>query len=157
MNLTNRERRREEALTEERTKAPSFWRRASFNLYGATQRENEGNAKGGRAKTARSWPISYRGIARLVLGLDFLLIVGVGLLSDALYHHVFLDTPAFLRREAAVALFVALIFVGVFRYQKLYNPSQLLLWNVQFDHVLWIWCALEIISRPALSNGRSSN
>lgn len=92
-------------------------------------------------KPARQWPIAYREIADFAALLDFALIVALGLFAAALYQEVFLDAPIPFERSLAVALFAALVFVGIARLQKLYVPNQLLLWNVQVNNVIWIWCA----------------
>ena len=70
-----------------------------------------------------------------------MLIVALGLLAAALYQEIFLEAPIPFERSLAVALFAALVFVGIARLQKLYVPNQLLLWNVQVSNVIWIWCA----------------
>jgi putative colanic acid biosynthesis UDP-glucose lipid carrier transferase len=94
---------------------------------------------------SRPWPIAYRDIAGFVAALDFVLIIAVGMFADALYHEVVFGDAGQTRRGAAVALFVAIIFVGFVRRQRLYEPSQLLLWNVQLNNVVWIWCATFFI------------
>jgi putative colanic acid biosynthesis UDP-glucose lipid carrier transferase len=118
------------------------WSRSSKEIQGNVGRSE---AKARPATTlkgsSRPWPIAYRNIAGLVAALDFLLIVAVGMFADALYHEVVFGDVNQTRRGAAVALFVAIIFVGFVRRQRLYDPSQLLLWNVQLNNVVWIWCA----------------
>jgi putative colanic acid biosysnthesis UDP-glucose lipid carrier transferase len=90
----------------------------------------------------RLWhlPFAYRSIAGLVTGLDLLLIVVAGLVSATFYHELVFGSPGVLERSIAVALFVALIFVAITRLNNLYSPTQLLLWNVQLNNVIWIWC-----------------
>jgi Undecaprenyl-phosphate glucose phosphotransferase len=94
-----------------------------------------------RPGSLRPSPLSYRSIASLALGLDVLFIAATGLLSSTLYHYVVFGDAGPVQRSAAVALFVVLVFVGFANHNKLYNPNQLLLWNLQVSNVVWIWCA----------------
>src|SRR5579871_343650 len=91
-------------------------------------------------KSIRLLPFTYQSIAGLVITLDLLLITLVGLVTATLYHEIVFDSLGAIERNVAVALFVAVIFVAIFRLNKLYSPTQLLLWNVQLNNVLWIWC-----------------
>jgi len=117
-------------------------RRADFNFHDDGLRDAaRTRAEPPQATSARSWPISYRGIAGWVAAFDVLLIVGMGLLSEALYHQLVLGGPSHLRQAAAIGAFVAVIFVAITQHHKLYRPSQLILWNVQLNNVVWIWCA----------------
>jgi len=131
-----------DAEADEKIQAHSPSRRTGFNSHRDVMREAAGVHTGSnQVKRSRPWPISYRGIAGLVAGFDFLLIVGAGLLSEQLYHEFILGGPSHLRQATAIATFVALIFVALVQHSKLYRPSQLILWNVQFSNVIWIWCA----------------
>src|SRR5260221_7246544 len=94
-----------------------------------------------RPSSVRQSPISYRSIAGIVTGVDILLILATGLLSSTLYHYVVFGDVGPVLRSAAVSLFVVLVFVGVARRHDLYNPNQLLLWNLQVSNFIWIWCA----------------
>jgi putative colanic acid biosynthesis UDP-glucose lipid carrier transferase len=101
------------------------------------------DAKAGAAGLPGSlWrlPLSYHSIPGLVIGFDFLLIVVAGLIAATAYHEVVFDSPGVIGRSIAVALFVALIFVAITRLNDLYTPTHLLLWNVQLNNVVWIWC-----------------
>jgi Undecaprenyl-phosphate glucose phosphotransferase len=94
-----------------------------------------------KPQNVRQSPISYRSIAGIVTGLDALLIFATGLLSSTIYHLIVFGDAGPVARSAAVSLFVVLIFVGIARRNDLYNPNQLLLWNLQVSNVIWIWCA----------------
>lgn len=85
-------------------------------------------------------PFSYRSIPGLVIGFDLLLIVVTGLISAITYHEIAFGSSGVIERSVAVSLFVALIFVAITRLNNLYAPMQLLLWNVQLNNVIWIWC-----------------
>jgi len=129
-------------LAEEKVKPPSLLHRTGIGVHSEDPREDaEGLVGPGPAKSLHSWPISYRGIAGLVAGLDFLLIVGMGLLCETLYHQFVLGGESHPRQAIAVGAFVAVMFVAIVQQHKLYRPSQLMLWNVQFNNVVWVWCA----------------
>lgn len=120
----------------------AFYQNAAQKTYNEVpSKDDQGGPALNGPKNTWLWPIPYRGIAGLVASLDFLLITGIGLLSSELYHRFILNSSGVLHRDIAISLFVALIFVGIFRLQKLYSAAHLLLWNVQINHVTWIWCA----------------
>src|SRR5438477_981742 len=93
-----------------------------------------------RPKRLWQLPFSYRSIPGLVTSLDLVLIVIAGIAAATFYHEIAFGAPGVLERSIAVALFVALIFVAITRLNSLYRPTQLLLWNVQLNNVIWIWC-----------------
>jgi hypothetical protein len=98
------------------------------------------DARDARTSKGFPWTFTYEGISTSAACLDFIAIIVAGLTASSLYHLWVLGAEGFLRREFAVSLFVALLFVGLFQYQRLYSPPQLLVWNAQLNHVLWIWC-----------------
>jgi len=88
---------------------------------------------------SRRWAISYRGISQLVAFIDILLIVLSATLSGLAYYYVAFGTEGELARDFAVSVFVAIFFVFVTRLRKLYDPTELLIWNDQLQNVLLIW------------------
>jgi putative colanic acid biosynthesis UDP-glucose lipid carrier transferase len=109
----------------------------------ALPKSGNGDAKAGVAGQPGSlWrlPLSYRSIPGLVIGFDLLLIVVAGLISATAYHELVFGSPGVIERNIAVSIFVALIFVAITRLNDLYTPTQLLLWNVQLNNIIWIWC-----------------
>ncbi len=132
----------EDTLKGTKVKQRPFWRRVGFYFRSEVPRKgSRSRVEIAQLRKSRQLPITYRGIPGLAAGLDAVLIIGVGLLSGVLYHQLVFGGPGPLRRDLAVAVFVAIIFVGVARHHRLYRPSQLLLWNVQLNNIIWIWCA----------------
>lgn len=123
----------------QRTYQGTFAVSAESNLHQAAV--ESGGAPASPRPAARQWPIAYRELGDFAALIDFVLIVATGFAASELYHEVVLDTSNPVERSLAVALFAAIVFVGVTRLQKLYNPTQLLQWNAQVNNVIWVWCA----------------
>ena len=111
------------------------------NAESNVQERNADNAAPATPRPVRHWPIAYREIADFAALIDFGLIAALGLVAAEIYHEVFLGEGVPFERSLAVALFAAVVFVGITRLQRLYHPTQLLLWNVQVNNVVWVWCA----------------
>jgi Undecaprenyl-phosphate glucose phosphotransferase len=90
-------------------------------------------------------PIAYRAIASTALGVDLALILASATCAEAIYHRV----PEVFEREyprtIAAAIFVAILFVGSMRVQRLYSPTRLMVWDDQARSVLGAWCGAFLI------------
>jgi Undecaprenyl-phosphate glucose phosphotransferase len=90
-------------------------------------------------------PITYRAIASTALGVDLALILASATCAEAIYHRI----PEVFAREyprtVAAAFFVAILFVGSMRVQKLYGPTRLMVWDDQARSVLAAWCGAFLI------------
>src|SRR5262249_6617956 len=79
------------------------------------------------------------------LGVDVALILASATCAEAIYHRV----PEVFAREyprtIAAAIFVAILFVGSMRVQKLYSPTRLMVWEDQARAVLAAWCGAFLI------------
>ena len=90
-------------------------------------------------------PISYRGIASTALGVDLALILASATCAEAIYHQVPDELGGEYSHTIAAAIFVAILFVATMQVQKLYNPTQLMVWDDQARSVLGAWCGAFLI------------
>ncbi len=96
---------------------------------------------GGRSR----WrlPIAYRAIASIALGVDLALILASATCAEAIYRKI--PAAGEYSHTIAAAIFVAILFVGSMRVQKLYSPTRLMVWDDQARSVLGAWCGAFLI------------
>jgi len=90
-------------------------------------------------------PIAYRAIASTALGVDLALILASATCAEAIYRRFPDELAAEYSHTIAAAIFVAILFVGSIRVQKLYSPTRLMVWDDQARSVLGAWCGAFLI------------
>ncbi len=107
-----------------------------------------GGARGRGLLDRRSrWrlPVAYRAIASTALAVDLALILASATCAEAIYHKIPNAFAGEYSHTIAAAIFVAILFVGSMRVQKLYSPTRLMVWDDQARSVLGAWCGAFLI------------
>jgi Undecaprenyl-phosphate glucose phosphotransferase len=104
----------------------------------------------------RRWAICYNDISYLVAALDFAIILATAALSGLAYSYAAYGDAGDVTRNLAVSVFVGTFFVFLTRLRKLYDPTELLIWNNQLQNVLLIWgCTFVFLGGLVFSLGLS--
>jgi len=90
-------------------------------------------------RRGQRWGISYRGISRLTAALDAVIIVATATVSALAYNLFVSGDTGEIVRTAVISVFVATFFLIVTNLRRLYDPTELLIWNNQLQNVLVTW------------------
>src|ERR1700678_68170 len=131
-------------------------RRAQANLLAVHTFTDSTEGISSKDRKIRRWGVSYRGISSLVAALDVLIIIASATISGLAYHMVAYGDRGDVTRDIAVSVFVSAFFVFVTHLRKLYDPTQLLIWNSQLQNVLLLWgCSFVFLGGLVFSLGAS--
>jgi Undecaprenyl-phosphate glucose phosphotransferase len=112
-----------------------------------SSRAMAGPGSDGFARQSGRWrlPIAYSSLSSAALIIDLLLILGSATCAEAIYHKFPEEFDGEYSHTIAAALFVAILFVGSMRIQRLYAPTRLIVWEDQARSVLGAWCGAFLI------------